>query len=163
MKPDRKHPRLKQYDYSLPGFYYVTICAADETIRFSKVGRGLAPAAAQVILTEAGATAQEQLFALEKRYHYVRIDKYVIMPDHIHVILELKAIPFEGKRADLTAILCAYKSITTRRLNQTFQTPGRKWFQASFYETVLRNDSAYRECWRYIDENPMKMLLGYHR
>ena len=100
---------------------------------------------------------------LEKRYPYVRIDKYVIMPNHIHVIVELKEMPMAEKRADLMAILCAYKSLTTRQLNQMFQTPGKKWLQTSFYETVLRNESAYRECWRYIDENPMKMLLGCHR
>ena len=163
MKPERKHPRLKEYDYSLPGYYYVTICAADETVCLSRVGRGLAPAVAQVVLTEAGRIAQEQLMALEKRYPYACIDKYVIMPDHIHVIMELKGMPKSEKRADLMAILCTYKSLATRQLNQVFQTPGKKWFQTSFYETVLRNEAAYRECWRYIDENPMKMLLGYHR
>ena len=163
MKPDRKHPRLKRYDYSLPGFYYVTICAADETICFSKVGRGLAPATAQVTLTEPGKIIQEQLLLLVQRYPYVHIDKYVIMPNHIHVILELDEMSFAEKRADLMAILCTYKSLATRRLNQAFQSPGKKWFQTSFYETVLRNESAYHECWRYIDENPMKMLLGYHR
>ena len=164
MKPERKHPRLKEYDYSLPGYYYVTICAADETVCLSRVGRGLAPAAAQVTLTEAGRIAREQLFALEQRYPYVRIDKYVIMPDHIHVIVELMGPMCQGqKRLDLMAIMCAYKSIATRTLNQTFSSPGKKWFQTSFYETVLRNERAYQECWKYIDENPMKMLLGIHR
>ena len=164
MKQERKHPRLKDYDYSLPGYYYVTICAADETVCLSEVGRGLAPAAAQVTLTEAGKIAQEQLMELEKRYSCVRIDKYVIMPNHIHVIMELTSVTAPGeKRDDLMAILCAYKSVTTRLLNQKFQTSGRKWFQTSFYETVLRNEMAYRKCWQYIDDNPLKLLLGYHR
>ena len=164
MKQERKHPRLKEYDYSLPGYYYVTICAADETVCLSRVGRGLAPAAAQVTLTEAGEIAKEQLMELEKRYPYARIDKYVIMPNHIHVIVQLTSMTVPGeKREGLTEILCAYKSIATRLLNQRFQTPGRKWFQTSFYEKVLRNETAYRECWQYIDDNPVKLLLGYHR
>ena len=163
MKPERKHPRLKEYDYSLPGYYYVTICTADESVCLSRVGWEHAPTVARVVLTEGGEIAREQLFALEQRYTYVRIDKYVIMPDHIHVIIELKMMPISEKRADLMAILCAYKSLATRQLNHFFQTPGKKWFQTSFYETVLRNEVAYRECWRYIDENPMKLLLGYHR
>ncbi|MBQ7098641.1 MAG: hypothetical protein IJO05_02850 [Oscillospiraceae bacterium] len=164
MKPERKHPRLKEYDYSLPGYYYVTICAADESVCLSRVGRGLAPAPASVVLTDAGKIAQEQFFALEQRYPYVRIDKYVIMPNHIHVIMELMGDIRQGtKRADLPAILCAYKSITTRMLNQAFGSQGKKWFQTSFYETVLRNEKAYHECWKYIDENPEKMILGYHR
>ncbi len=55
----------------------------------NKVGRGLAPAEAKVTLTEAGKIAQEQMFLLEKRYPYVKIDKYVIMPTHIHAIIVL--------------------------------------------------------------------------
>ena len=161
---ERKHPRLKHYDYSQPGCYYVTICAADESVCLSRVGRGLAPAIAQVTPTEAGRIAREQLLALEQRFPYVRIDKYVIMPNHIHAIVELKGVLMPGtSRPDLMAILCAYKSITTRLLNQAFESQGKKWFQTSFYETVLRNEKAYQECWKYIDENPMKMILGYHR
>ena len=163
MKPERKHPRLKEYDYSLPGYYYVTICTADESVCLSRVGWEHAPTVARVVLTEGGEIAREQLFALEQRYPYVRIDQYVIMPNHIHVIIELEMMPTSEKRTDLTAILCAYKSLATRQLNQVLQSPGKKWFQTSFYETVLRNEVAYRECWRYIDENPMKWLLGYHR
>ena len=163
MKPERKHPRLKEYDYSLPGYYYVTICAADETVCLSRVVQGITPNTGEIRLTKAGVIVREQLHSLEHRYPYVRIDKYVIMPNHIHVIMELKGMPKSEKRADLMAILCTYKSLATRQLNQVFQTPGKKWFQTSFYETVLRNEAAYRECWRYIDENPMKMLLGYHR
>ena len=67
----------------------MTICAADETVCLSRVGWGLAPTAAQVALTEAGQIARDQLLALEKRYPYARIDNYVIMPNHIHVIVEL--------------------------------------------------------------------------
>ena len=160
MKPERKHPRLKDYDYSLPGYYYVTICAADETACLSRVGRGLAPAAAQVTLTEAGRIVREQLMALERRYPYARIDKYVIMPNHIHVILRLLAEPVERKRPGITNIIGTFKSLTTRAYNQEFDTPGKKVFQTSFYETVLRNEKAYQECWRYIDDNPAKWLLN---
>ena len=161
---DRKHPRLKEYDYCLPGYYYVTVCANDESVCLSRVGRGLAPASAEVVLTEAGRIAQEQLFALEQRYPYVRIDKYVIMPNHIHAIIEFTVqIHRDTDRVPLTTVMCAYKSLTTRLLNQFFRCPGRKWFQTSFYETVLRNEKAYLECWKYIDENPLKMLLGHHR
>ena len=163
MKQERKHPRLKEYDYRLPGYYYVTIRTADETVCLSGVGWGSAPGTARVTLTKAGRIAQEQLVALEMRYPYVRIDQYVIMPNHIHAIIELKMMQASEKRVDLMAILCAYKSLATRQLNQVLQSPGKKWFQTSFYETVLRNEVAYRECWRYIDENPTKWLLGYHR
>ena len=94
----------------------------------------------------------EQLLLLEQRYPYVKIDKYVIMPTHIHVIIRLYdgAMPRQG----LTEIVGAYKSLTTRAINMIRNTPGEKQFQRSFYETVIRQETAYRSCWKYIDENP---------
>ena len=160
MKPERKHPRLKEYDYSLPGYYYVTICTADEAVCLSRVGWEHAPTVARVVLTEEGEIAREQLFALEQRYPYVRIDQYVIMPNHIHAIIRLLAEPVERKRPGIPSIVGAFKSLTTRISNEHTGKAGRKMFQTSFYEEVLRNEKAYQECWRYIDENPLKWLLA---
>jgi len=56
-------------------------------------------------------------------------------------------------------VVGAFKSLVTRQYNEMKKTPGRKLFQVSFYETVLRNETAYVECCRYIDENPLKWLL----
>jgi len=155
--PKRKHPRLKEYDYSQPGYYYVTIHTADENTVLSTVGRGLAPA---VTLSPCGTLAEQQLHALERRYPFLRVDKYVIMPTHLHAILQFLDTPVgDTIRPTLTDVVCVYKSITTRLCNQLLDTPGQKRFQTSFYETVLRNDHAYRECWRYIDENPLKWTL----
>lgn len=152
----RKHPRLKDYDYSLPGYYYVTIHIEENSNILSKVGWGLAPA---VTPTPAGKVAEQQLFQLEQRYPYVKIDKYVIMPTHIHAIIQLVGEVGKEPRPSLPDIVCAYKSLTTRECNRIFCTPGKKRFQTSFFEKVLRNDQAYRECWRYIDENPQKWSL----
>ena len=57
-------------------------------------------------------------------------------------------------------VVGAYKSITTRECNRIMGTPGQPLFQTSFYESVLRNEKAYQECWRYIDENPLKWALN---
>ena len=155
MKPERKHPRLKEYDYSLPGYYYVTIHIAEEAPRLSSVGRGLAPAGAVVCLTLQGKIAQEQLLALEYRFPNVKIDKYVIMPTHIHAIIRLA----DGERErngkpTLMDVVRVFKSLTTRECNVAVNTPGAKLFQTSFYETVLRNETAYQKAWQYIDQNP---------
>ena len=159
--PDRKHPRLKEYDYSQAGYYYVTIHVADKTICLSRVGRGLAPADAAITLSAMGKVAEQQLLLLEKRYPFLRIDTYVIMPTHVHAILVFEnEVAGASSHPTLMDVVCAYKSLTTRECNRIFQTPGRKIFQTSFYESVLRNESAYRECWQYIDENPRKWLLN---
>ncbi len=156
---NRKHPRLKEYDYSLPGFYYVTIHGATPEIRFSCIVAGANAQKAEVHLSALGQITQQELLELEQRYNYVRIDKYVIMPTHIHAIIEL-AGPQRTPRDDLTRIVGVFKSLCTRKCNLLFQIPNRKLFQTSFYETVLRNEQAYLECWNYIEGNPGRWLVN---
>lgn len=156
-RPKRKHPRLKHYDYSRPGFYYVTIHLEDGAPYLSRIE--LEPERV-IRLSGLGKLAWKHLRALEDRFCHVRIDKYVIMPTHIHAIVELtKDSPEDGSRPSLMDVCGAYKSLVTRDYNAAMNTPGKRIFQSSFYETVLRNDAAYRECWRYIDENPLKWML----
>ena len=156
--PKRKHPRLNDYDYSLPGYYYATIQTANPSICLSTVGRGLAPAAAGVMLTPMGQIIESQLLNLENRYAHVKIERYIIMPTHLHVIIRLLETAGASPRPTLMDILGAFKSLSTRICNQLDGTPGRKLFQTSFYEEVLRNEYAYLEACRYIDENPIKWL-----
>ena len=86
--PKRKHPRLDHYDYSTTGAYFITICTHSRRCLLSRiVGRGLAPA--EIQYTAYGKIAQEQLLLLEQRYPSLKIDHYVIMPNHIHAILLL--------------------------------------------------------------------------
>ena len=159
--PQRKHPRLKNYDYSLPGYYYVTIHAASNDICFSHIEKQNESGKVILKLTKMGHCAYYQLYALTNRYQHVHIDKCVVMPTHIHVIIQLQGYHIvPPPRADITSILCAYKSITTRQINKIDQTPGRIIFQTSFYEEVLRNEQAYLQCWRYIDENPVNWSLN---
>lgn len=157
--PERKHTRLKEYDYSLPGYYYVTIHLADETVRLSTVGRGLAPAETVVKLTPAGKRIEQQLTLLEERFSCVKVDKHVIMPNHIHMILRLTdQAAGASPRPTLMDVVGAFKSLATRVCNKADNTPGRKVFQTSFYEHVIRNEAAYLECWNYIEGNPGKWL-----
>ncbi|MBQ4546922.1 MAG: transposase [Oscillospiraceae bacterium] len=148
---------MSGYDYSKSGYYFVTICTEGRKPVLSTVGRGLAPAANTVTLTGIGKIAEEQLLLLESRYPFVRIDRYVIMPNHIHIVFALLGkTAGASPRPTLFDIVCAYKSCTTRICNKLLQTPGRKIFQTSFYDEIIRNQSAYDEISEYIFENPMK-------
>ena len=160
--PKRKHPRLKTYDYSLPGYYYVTVQGADATICFSTVGRGLAPAAVRNDLTPMGKIVEAQLLNLENRYHHVSVDRYIIMPTHLHAIIRLRETAGASPRPTLMDVIGAFKSLATRACNQYFATPGKTVFQTSFFEEVLRNEYAYLEACRYIDENPAKWLESHN-
>jgi REP element-mobilizing transposase RayT len=133
--PQRKHPRLDHYDYSTSGAYFITICTQGRRCLFSKiVGRRLAPADIQY--TVYGDIAREQLFLLEERYPNLHIDRFVIMPNHIHAILLLEETAGASPRPTVTDMVCAYKSLTTRECKKA--KPIDKLFQTSFYEHVIR-------------------------
>lgn len=150
--PKRKSTRLKGYDYSTEGAYFITICVQDRRNILSEiiVGEGLAPP--EVQLTETGRLAEEQLRQLSVRYPTATVDRYVIMPNHIHFILRLRDRAGRASPSPtVVQVVGAFKSMTTRLC------PGKsKLFQRSFYDHVIRGEEDYQEIWSYIDQNPAK-------
>ena len=154
--PKRKHPRLDHYDYSTAGAYFITICTQNRQCLLSRiVGRGLAPA--EIQYTAYGQIAQKQLLLLEQRYPSLKIDQYVIMPNHIHAILLLEEAAGASPRPTIMDIICAYKSLTTRQCKKVL--PIDKLFQSSFYEHVIRGPEDYNEIAEYIVNNPKQWEL----
>ena len=154
--PKRKHPRLDHYDYSSPGAYFVTVCTQNRRCLLSRiVGRGLAPA--EIQYTAYGQIAKDQLWLLEQRFPSLKIDQYVIMPHHIHMILVLEEAAGVNPRPTITNIVCAYKSLVTRQC--MLLQPIDKLFQTFFYEHVIRGREDYNEIAEYIVNNPKKWEL----
>ena len=154
--PQRKHPRLSSWDYSRAGSYFITLCAENRRHLFSSVGRGLAPAEENnteiyIELSQLGKILEEELKNITNRYPYAVIDKYVIMPDHPHFIITLSA--GASPRPTVMDIICAYKSIATRRCKQIGYME-KRLFQTSFFEHIIRNQDDYRETVKYIRQNP---------
>ena len=153
--PKRKALRLPAYDYARPGAYFITICTHDRRCVLSRitVGEGLAPPA--VVLSPVGQCVKEQILALPERYPSVRIDKYTIMPNHVHLLVSLHASSGGASPSptvpDLVRVL---KSLSTR-LSRGHLGDLPLW-QRSFHEHVIRGENDYREIWEYIDENPAK-------
>ena len=154
--PKRKHPRLDHYDYSSTGAYFVTICTQNRRCLLSRiVGRGFTPA--EIQYTAYGHIAREQLLLLEQRYPTLKIDQYVIMPNHIHVIFLLEKPVGDSKNPTIMDIVCAYKSLTTRFCKKV--QPIDKLFQTSFFEHVIRGREDYDEIAEYILNNPKQWEL----
>ena len=154
--PKRKHPRLDHYDYSTTGAYYITICTQKRRCLLSRiVGRGLAPA--EIQYTPYGQIAQEQLLLLEQRYPSLKVDQYVIMPNHIHAILLLEEKAGVSARPTIMDIVCAYKSLTVRACKRAQLR--EQLFQASFYEHVIRGREDYLEIAQYIENNPQNWQM----
>ena len=155
--PKRKHPRIDNYDYSSAGAYFVTICTQNRRCLLSRVvGRGLAPAeTTRIEYTLFGEIGEKQLFLLEERYSHLAIDKYIIMPNHIHAIMILNGkAAGASPRPTITDIVCAYKSLTTRECKKNGFDG--KLFQTSFYEHIIRGREDYEGIVKYIYENPLR-------
>ena len=154
--PKRKSTRLKNYDYASAGAYFITICTKDRecTLSTISVGQGLAPA--DNILSTYGNIAQEQLMTLESKYNHIQLDKYVIMPNHIHILISL-----EDKTAGaspcptISDIVCTFKSLTTRLCREN-GFKDKQLFQTSFHDHIIRDRYDYDKIWEYIDTNPLK-------
>ena len=102
-----------------------------------------------------GKIAEKQLLLLEDRYPCLSVDRYVIMPNHIHVILILDCeVAGASPRPTVMDVVCAYKSLTTIECKKMGLT--EKLFQTSFYDHVIRDREDYEKHVRYICENPVR-------
>jgi putative transposase len=144
----RRSLRLPGYDYAQPGSYFVTICTAGHRCSLGEVfGEAVRLSATGDIV---GALWQ----SLPERYEALSLDEFVIMPNHIHGIVELAA----GCR-NLPSIIGAYKSVSTKAINLANATPSSQFWQRSYHEHVIRDERARDRIREYIRNNPMKWHL----
>lgn len=143
--------RLCAWDYTQPAAYFVTICTQNRSCILSDIRRGGAQ------LRPLGRICEAQIKALEQRYG-VCVQKYVIMPNHIHLLLTIDRAE-QSPAPTVSDMVCAFKSLTARQANREENKPHRKIWQRSFYDHVIRNEQDYLETWKYIDENPVKWEL----
>ncbi len=150
--PERKPIRLRDYDYSSPGAYFITVCTRGKECVLSRilVGEGLAPPA--VALTAIGRIVEEQVRLLPGRFPSLSVDRYVIMPNHIHLLLTLSGDSAGGASPSptLTNMVGALKSQTSRLSGMA------PLWQRSYYDHVIRNGDDYRQIAEYIDANPAR-------
>ena len=151
--PKRKPNRLKEFDYGAGYSYFITICTQDRAHILSNisVGEGLAPP--EIETTQIGDIVEKQLLLLEARFPNLKIENYVIMPNHIHIIFSL-LMETGGASPSPTIpnVVCAFKSQCVRE-SRKLGYEGKLW-QRSFHDHVIRNKKDYEEISRYIYENP---------
>ena len=153
--PSRKRIRLPEYDYSSPGAYFVTVCTHDRRCILSgiSVGEGLAPPGNH--LTAIGRVVDAQIRELPRRYPCVRVENYVIMPNHIHLLVSIREDSGGASPSPtLFDVMRALKSISTRLSRPNLGSA--PLFQRSYHEHVIRSENDYLQIWEYIDTNPAK-------
>ena len=147
----RKNISLKEYDYSQNGGYFVTVCTQKRRNILSRinVGEGFHPLPV-IELSEIGKEIENTINFINENYNNVFIDKYVIMPNHIHLIIFLGYENTGGHgNPPLQNVVGQLKSFTTKKYGKVF-------WQRSFYEHIVRNENEYKNIWEYIDTNPYK-------
>ena len=148
--PERKKNRLQTYDYQTPGYYFLTFCTADRACLLGYVTEADETRQSSMLLSKAGSVVDEAIRAIPALYSCVALGKYVIMPNHVHLILHLQDI---GRPCpSVSRIVQQLKGVVTKRL-------GRNIWQIHFHDHVIRNEQDYREIWQYIDNNPTKWFL----
>ena len=166
---NRRSIRLKEYDYSQSGAYFVTVCTNNRECLFGEIVDG------EMVLNDAGRIVQAVWNSIPKHFDRVELDQFVITPNHIHGIITLNSEnvgagfphpttfphPNEnegrGNRAPtLGTIVAFFKYQTTKRINELHETPGQKLWQRNYYERVIRNENELNDVRQYIVDNPAK-------
>lgn len=150
--PKRKNMRLKDYDYSQNGAYFITICVKDKQELLGKIDVGAtvpgrSASSPQIELSEIGRIVDVAIKHNEK--NDVTISKYVIMPNHIHMIVLIRSDTGDRGRSPLQLIVRNMKAFITKQIGFSF-------WQRSYYDHIIRNEDEYRRIWQYIDTNPAK-------
>lgn len=147
----RKPTYLANYDCNSTGAYFVTICTRSKANYFSNIMVSNASEPATVRLTRFGKIAEEQIKAINFKYVDVDIENYVIMPNHIHMIVSTFYDNEKDNNISVTDVVRIFKSLTTRLCKV-----GPMIFQRSFYDHIIRNDTDYSRILNYINNNPSK-------
>lgn len=152
--PNRKQIRIKDYDYSNPGAYFITVCTTNrEKIFWCTVGADtIRPES--VPLSAIGKIAEQGILQIVRHYKNISVDKYCIMPDHIHLILRIES-DMAGRMVSAPTVSTVVGSLKRWISGQI----GKSIWQKSFYEHGIRNGQDYDEIWTYIENNPLKYLL----
>ncbi len=162
----RRSIRLREFDYSQSGWYYVTLCTQNKKCLFGEISSG------KVILNEYGKIVEEEWLKTKVIRKNIELDYYCIMPNHLHgiIIIENKIknnTPVGATRRvaptlqpnSLGSIIGQFKSISTKRINRLNNTPGNSIWQRNYFEHILRNENDLYNTRNYIQNNPLKWEL----
>ena len=138
--PKRKPMRIADYDYSTPGAYFITVCTANREKCFWSECRVELCSPANVLLSDIGMIVDKEIEKLNSIYDAVTVDKYCIMPDHIHFILSIDTDGNERTQfaPTISRVMKQFKGSITKQV-------GRSIWQKSFYNHGIRNQQDYKE------------------
>ncbi len=153
--PKRKPNRLKEYDYSQPGYYFITICTHQMRQLFwpsqPLVGADIIRPD-QPRLSKLGQIVERAIRDIPSHYAHYSVEKYVIMPNHIHLILRIS----EGDGRMISAPTKPVPIVIGQLKRTVAKQAGFSLWQKGYCDHVIRTESVYLRVWNYIDTNPAK-------
>ena len=146
--PQRKKNRLENYNYSENGAYFITICVKDR----KKILSDIVGDDAHIVPKRIGLIVEKYIKNARE------IEKYIIMPDHVHMIIRINngTMRASSPTNRISSIVRSIKVLATKEV-------GKPIFQRSFYDHIIRNQEDYNEIWEYIENNPKKWLLTHEQ
>jgi REP element-mobilizing transposase RayT len=172
--PNRQSIRLKNYDYSQPGYYFITICTQDRIHRFGKIIHE------KMRLNDAGEIVADEWKKTPIMRKNIQLDEWIIMPNHFHTIIivgarctrpmnntrpltengrkvngRMQSAPTDS-RVVLGDIIRGFKSSVTKRVRQLPNMNDTKLWQRNYWEHIIRNENELNHIRNYIRHNPQK-------
>ena len=153
----RKSMRLPNYDYSQNGAYFVTICTKNRRYLFSEVVGSIHESTAKIKLKPYGRIVDEIINNLSERFD-INIDNYIIMPNHIHMIISIEnsSIKRSIRESTLRNRSTISKVVGYLKMNTSKINPDKDVWQRSYFDHIIRDEKDYLTKWNYIDGNPSK-------
>ena len=166
--PDKHHRRsirLKGYDYTQPGAYYITLCTKARQCLFGDVVKG------KMRLNSLGYIAFTYWQAIPDHFAHIQLDVFVVMPNHLHGILVIRDTPILAQpgdnpttetfskpvRGSIPTVIRTYKAAVTKQINLLCNTTHTSLiWQRNFYEHINRDEKSLETIRRYITENPWR-------
>ena len=150
---------MRDYDYAQPGMYFFTICSYRPQLLFGDVING------EMNLNELGEIVFDEWRKSATIRCELELDEFIVMPNHVHAIIVLKAMNFVGatgrspsrsgpSKHSLGAFIAGFKSAVTKRVNAVRGTSEIKIWQRNYYEHVIRDEESLSRIREYIVNNP---------
>lgn len=187
----RKSIRLKDYDYSQEGLYFITICTKNRENLFGEiVGAGASrpndylfkkvvgvgfshpndnlivnTKENEIILNKIGMVIKNEYINLKNKYKNIKCHEYVIMPNHFHCLIEIIKHQEGGKTPPLPEIIGYFKFQTTKRYNEIMEIKNESFlslWQRNYYENIIRNEKRHLQVIEYIENNPTNWVEDRH-
>lgn len=148
--PVRKRNRLKGFDYSSNGAYFITFCTKDKkNVFWKRRGAHCAPENSNLHLTREGIAADEAIVKIPQMYPMISVENYVVMPNHIHLLLMIHNDGSAMRSPTISTVINQLKGVITKKL-------GFSVWQTSFHDHIIRDIDDYEMIWEYIDANPFR-------